>query len=76
MSAGVVWGTAEFRISLPGVVIVTEDGGQPQEVPYPHARDVPTTRALSQTKWSAAPGGTWTEGRAGCWRIRVFRHTT
>lgn len=76
MSDGIVWATAEYRVSLPGVLIITEDGGVPCEITYPHARDVPTTRALTGTAWAAAPGGTWNEGKPGSWRIRVYRHGT
>lgn len=72
--SGVIWATAVYRSNSPAELIVTETTtGMPQSVPYQHAGQAPSTRALTTTPWASPPGAAWQETAPGVWLIAVYR---
>ena len=74
MSGEVVYGTAVFSDSRPGVIEVTEEGETDSE-PYQGPKEGPPgVRHLHPTGWQNVPGQTWDQDQTGAWHVRVFRH--
>lgn len=75
MSADViVWATAVYDVTRPGVMVVTEDRDHiGRIVPVQMTTIQPRRIALAPTPWTPAAGSAWQETAAGVWVIPVYR---
>jgi hypothetical protein len=70
----IVYGTAVYRESEPGLITVTEEGDEAGEPYRGPATGPPGIRDLHPTPWQNVPGQEWDQDRTGAWHVSVFRH--
>jgi hypothetical protein len=68
-----VYGTAVYRSSHPGEIVITRDGdvfGEPYQGP---AEAPPKRHHLAPTPWKNVPGQEWAQDETGAWHISVYQ---
>ena len=73
-SAAVIWATATYDVTRPGVMVVTEDRDKIERiVPVQMTTLQPRRIALVSTPYRAPRGSSWEETRPGVFVIPVCR---